>query len=167
MPKSYRDQFLTEFDLETKFIREHIVRVPDDKLQWKPHVKSMPIGWLATFLGMIWQWAEEIVTLDSFDPIAAQVAGKPPSVPSTTREIVEIFDRQTAAARAVLADASDESFDAPWTLLANGTPVFTQPRWILLRTYVMNHAIHHRAQLGVYLRLLGVPVPAVYSDSAE
>lgn len=163
---TFRDQFLTEFDLEIPFIREHLVRIPEDKLGWKPHERSMTLGWLSAFLGMIWTWGTIAVERESFDAVAAGAAG-PPSAPSTRPQIVELFDRNTAAARAAIARADEADFLKSWSLLANGATVVRQPRWLVLRTMVMSHAVHHRAQLGVYLRLLGVPVPAVYNDSAD
>lgn len=164
---SLRDQFLTEFDLEIPFIREHIARVPDDKLDWKPHERSMKLGWLATFLGVLWTWGRDVVALEEFDVVKGYADGPRPDVPKTTKEILALFDRHTAEARAAIAKADDAKLLEPWALLANGAVIFRQPRWLVLRTMVMNHAIHHRAQLGVFLRLLDVPVPAVYNDSAD
>lgn len=164
---SFREQYLVEFDLEIPFIREHIVRVPEDKLEWKPHERSMTIGWLSTFLGVLWTWGSIVVEQDSFDIVTAYADSPPPAVPKTTQEIVALFDRHTAEARAAIAKADDAKLLEPWSLLANGATVFQQPRWLVLRTIIMNHAIHHRAQLGVFLRLLDVPIPAVYNDSAD
>jgi uncharacterized damage-inducible protein DinB len=162
----FRTKYLTEFDLETAFLRKHLERVPSDKLEWRAHEKSMTIGWLATFLGNIWQWATLMMGADSFDVIKAQ-REHPTAVAKSTDEILANFDRQVAEARRAIAEAPDDAFEKGWTLVAEGHAVFTQPRWLLLRTYVMNHAVHHRAQLGVYLRLLGQPVPAVYNGSAD
>jgi uncharacterized damage-inducible protein DinB len=161
-----RDQFLTEFDLEIPFLREHIARVPDDKLNWKPHERSMLLGHLAAFCAMIWSWGATVAEQESFDVAKAMADGLPP-LPKSTQEILGTFDAMTSAARTAIAKADVASFEKPWTLLANGNAVFTKPRWLVLRTMVMNHAVHHRAQLGVYLRLLDVPVPAVYNDSAD
>jgi uncharacterized damage-inducible protein DinB len=164
---SFRDQYLTEFDLEVPFIREHLERIPEDKLDWKPHERSMTLGWLSTFLGVLWTWTEAIVKQDSFDVVKAYADAPPPIVPKTRDEILAVFDTHTAAARKAIAAADDASMRDSWSLLANGTTLWTQPRWLVLRTIIMNHAVHHRAQLGVFLRLLGVPVPAVYNDSAD
>jgi uncharacterized damage-inducible protein DinB len=164
---SFREQLLVEFDLEIPFIREHLARVPDDKLDWKPHARSMTLGWLSTFLGVLWTWAEIIVKQDSFDVVKAYADAPPPTIPKTRAEIVAQFDTHTTAARAAIAAADEASMLEPWTFLADGKMVWTQPRWLVLRTIIMNHAVHHRAQLGVFLRLLDVPVPAVYNDSAD
>ena len=164
---SFRDQLLVELDLELPFIREHIARVPEDKLGWKPHEKSMSIDWLAAFLGMLWTWGTVVAAQDSFDVVKAYEGQPPPEVPKTTQGLLDLFDRHSADARAAIARADDARMQEPWSLLANGNVVFTQPRWLVLRTFIMNHAVHHRAQLGVYLRLLGVAVPAVYNDSAD
>ncbi len=164
---SFRDQFLIEFDLEIPFIREHLTRLPEDKLDWKPHERSMTLAWLSTFLGILWTWSVPVVEEESFDVVKAYADVPPPEIPGTRQGIVDLFDQHTAAARAALAGADDAKMLDPWSLLANGATVFTQPRWLVLRTIIMNHAVHHRAQLGVYLRLLDVPVPAVYNDSAD
>ncbi len=163
----FRTRLLQELDLEAGFIREHLLRVPGDKLAWKPHERAMTLGWLATFLGMIWDWVILVFQGDSFDPAKAAEGKGRPAITGKMDQIIDLFDRKVAAARQVIAIAPDEAFEQPWTLLANGDPLFTQPRWLVLRTYVMNHAIHHRAQLGVFLRMLDRPVPAVYSDSAD
>jgi uncharacterized damage-inducible protein DinB len=127
----------------------------------------MTLGWLAGFLGAIWTWGSAIVEEASFDPVVAQRQGPRPTPPTSRQEILDLFDKNTAKVRSAIAAASDDDLMKPWTLLADGKPVFTQPRWLLLRTYVLNHAIHHRAQLGIFLRLLDVPVPAVYNGSAD
>jgi uncharacterized damage-inducible protein DinB len=164
---TFRDQLLVEFDLEVPFTREHIARVPDGKLDWKPHDKSMTLGWLAAFLGYLWTWCPAIAEQDSFDVVKAYEGQPPPEIPKTTQGLLEVFDKLSADARASLARADDSRMTEPWTLLANGNVLWSQPRWLVLRTFIMNHAVHHRAQLGVFLRLLGVPVPAVYNDSAD
>lgn len=164
---SFRDQFLIEFDLEMPFIREHIARVPEDKLGWKPHERSMTIGWLSAFLGILWTWGSVVVEQDSFDVVKAYAEGPPPEVPTTTSGLVALFDKHTTAARVAFTKMDEAKLLEPWTLLANGAVVFSQPRWLVLRTIIMNHAVHHRAQLGVFLRMLNVPVPAVYNDSAD
>jgi hypothetical protein len=164
---SFRDQFLTEFDLEIPFLREHLARVPMDKFGWKPHERSMTLGWLSTFLGILWTWGPFVVEQDSFDMVKAYEGAPPPQLPKTREELLSLFDLHTTATRVAIAKTDDASLQEPWTLLANGQTILTQPKWLVLRTYMMNHAIHHRAQLGVYMRLLDVSVPAVYSDSAD
>jgi hypothetical protein len=161
-----RDTLLTELDLEVPFIREHLQRVPIDKRAWKPHDKSMTLGWLSTFMCVMWSWGETIIKLDSFDPSTIP-RDQFPKEPETTEGLLQLFDKHIAAYRAELAGTNDEHLMKPFELLMKGEELFTQPRWITLRTYIMNHAVHHRAQLGVYLRLNGVAVPAIYNDSAD
>jgi uncharacterized damage-inducible protein DinB len=154
---------LPEFDNEMANTRKSLERVPDDKLSFKPHAKSMTLGGLATHLSTINGWAEAIVGADSFD-----VSNAPPNPELKSRsEFLAAFDKNAAAARKILAGASDAQLLKPWALLSKGQTVFTLPRIAVLRSFVMNHTIHHRAQLGVYLRLNDIPVPSIYGPSAD
>ena len=154
---------LPEFDQEMANTRKTLERVPEDKLGWKPHEKSGTMGWLANHVATIPRLAVFAIEQDSVD-----VAKAPRPAPVNSRkELLETFDKQVAAARAAIAGASDERLLKPWTLLFNGRTIFTQPRSAVLRSLFMNHSIHHRAQLGVYLRLNNVPVPAIYGPSAD
>lgn len=162
-----RDALIAELDLESPFIRQTLERVPLDKRAWTPHEKSMTLGWLSTFLCVMWSWGVITLEQDSFDPAARAGAGQKPPEPQTTAEMLELFDRSVTAFRSALLQTTDEHLQKPWTLLSGGQTFFTQPRWLVLRTYILNHAVHHRAQLGVYLRLNGIAVPAIYNDSAD
>jgi uncharacterized damage-inducible protein DinB len=154
---------LPEFDHEMANTRKSLERVPDGKSDWKPHPKSTTLNGLATHLATIGQWAEAIVGQDSFD-----VASAPPQSPLKTKaEILAAFDKSAATARKAIAGASDEQLMKPWSLRSGGKTIFTLPRVAVLRSFVMNHTIHHRAQLGVYLRLNNVPVPSIYGPSAD
>jgi uncharacterized damage-inducible protein DinB len=158
---------LPEFDQEMANTRKALERVPDGKLGWKPHEKSGTMGWLATHIALIPHWVEVIVRQTQFD-IAPP--GSPPYVPPATgsvKEILELFDKHIAAARATIAGASDEELLKPWSLLSGGKPILTMPRIAALRGVIMNHLIHHRGQLTVYLRLNNVPVPGLYGPSAD
>jgi uncharacterized damage-inducible protein DinB len=159
-------RLLPEFDHEMGTTRRTLERVPNEKWEWRPHPKSSTMGWLAGHLANIPTWANRSIEQDQLD-IAPE--GKPlRGVPIASREkVLETFDHNVAAARAAIANASDEHLGAGWTLISNGRPVFTQPRAAVLRSFVMNHMIHHRAQLGVYLRLNDIPVPASYGPSAD
>ena len=161
-----RDTLLTEFDLEVPFIRSTLERVPMDKRAWKPHDKSMTLGWLSTFMCVMWSWGVTIIKLDTFDP-ATIPKDQFPKEPETTEGMLALFDENVGAFRPLLAGTTDEHLQKSFTLVMNGKELFTQPRWLALRTYILNHAVHHRAQLGVYLRLNNVAVPAIYNDSAD
>ena len=154
---------LPEFDHEMANTRKSLERVPDDKLAWKPHQKSMTMGGLATHLATINHWADAIVGQDSFDVTNAP---RTPELKSKT-ELLGAFDKNAASARKAIAGASDEHLMKPWSLISGGKPVFTMPRIAVLRSFIMNHSIHHRAQLGVYLRMNDVPVPSIYGPSAD
>jgi len=162
-----RDALLPEFDQEMANTRKTLERVPEDKFGWKPHPKSWPMGSLATHIANMTGWAVDTMTKDSFD-IAP--AGAPPykEEPVTSqKQLLERFDKNVTAARAAFAQANDEAYFKPWSLLKAGQPLFTMPRIAIVRSFVMNHVIHHRAQLGVYLRLNDIPVPAIYGPSAD
>lgn len=160
------EMLLPEFDHEVAATRKTLERVPEGRLEWRPHEKSTTMGGLATHLSNLLTWAVHTVEKDSIDiapggtPLRAEPVG-------SAAEAVEIFDRNAAAARAAIAGATDERLAGTWTLFANGQQIFAQPRAGVLRGMVLNHMIHHRAQLGVYLRLNDVPVPAVYGPSAD
>jgi uncharacterized damage-inducible protein DinB len=154
---------LPEFDHEVATTRKLLERIPEDKLGWKPHEKSMSLGKLATHLATIGGFADAIVGVDSFD-----VANSPPNPELKSRaEILGSFDKTSASARKAIAGASDEQLMKPWTLLASGKTILSLPRIGVLRSFFMNHSIHHRGQLSVYLRLNNVPVPSIYGPSAD
>jgi len=161
------EALLPEFDHEMANTRITLARIPEAKLGWKPHEKSGTMGWLATHLANLPSWVAIGVNQDSFDvkPPGSSGLGIPPA--TSRKEILDMFDKNVAAARAVIAAASDAQLSQTWTLLSGGKEVFTMPKIAVLRSFVMNHSIHHRAQLGVYLRLTGIPVPAMYGPSAD
>lgn len=161
------EMLLTEFDNEMAGTRKTLERVPDDKLDWKPHAKSTSLGGLATHLANIPTWAVHALKRDSID-IAP--VGQPPlrvEPARSRREVLERFDKAVEDARSAIHAASNEELMQPWSLLSGGKTVMTLPRASVLRGFVMNHTIHHRAQLGVYLRLNDIPVPSIYGPSAD
>jgi uncharacterized damage-inducible protein DinB len=159
--------FLPEFDHEMANTRKVLERVSDETFTWKPHEKSFAMGELATHLSNIPSWTVLSLSQDSFDMAPKDApAPKTPELHSRS-EILEMFDKNVAEARAAIADASDELLMNTWSLLAGGEPIFTLPKIAVLRSFVMNHSIHHRAQLSVYLRLNDLPVPAIYGPSAD
>ncbi|HEV2288415.1 MAG TPA: DinB family protein [Candidatus Acidoferrales bacterium] len=164
-----RDMILPEFDHEVATTRKVLERVPEGKNDFKPHPKSMPLDRLAGHVAEIPGWAKETVLQNS---VEVNPSGNPPpqnmSLKMTSRkQLLEEFDKRAAAGRAAIAGASDEELMKPWSLIANGKAVFTLPKSVVLRGFVMNHMIHHRAQLSVYLRLNDVPVPSIYGPSAD
>jgi uncharacterized damage-inducible protein DinB len=158
------DTLLPEFDQEMKGTRRVLERVPDGRMDWKPHEKSMALGRLATHLAEIPQWTVNSLTKDGldFDPKTFK-----PVILGTTAEILALFDANLAKSRDVLARTSDTDFALPWSLRMMGKEMFAGTRGTTYRTFCLSHMIHHRAQLGVYLRLLGVPVPGLYGPTAD
>jgi uncharacterized damage-inducible protein DinB len=158
---------LPEFEAEAANTRKTLERIPNDKFSWKPHPKSFSMGDLATHIATMTGWATDTIEKDSFDinPVGGHPY-QPPKV-QTTVELLALFDKSVAAARAALAGASDERMKQPWSLLNAGAPIMTMPRVAVVRSFVMNHTIHHRAQLGVYLRLNDIAVPSIYGPSAD
>jgi uncharacterized damage-inducible protein DinB len=160
------NSLLPEFDNEMKNTRKTLERVPDEKFAWKPHDKSFPMGALATHLANLPSWGSLTLASDSFD---VAPGGKPMKTPelNSTQEVLKAFDENVAATRAAIEGAADEHLFKPWTLQSNGNALMTMPKIAVLRNFVMNHMIHHRAQLGVYLRLNDIPVPSIYGPSAD
>jgi uncharacterized damage-inducible protein DinB len=161
------EALLPEFDQEMANTRKTLERVPDGKFDWKPHDKSGTMGWLAGHLESIPEWMADIIEKDSMDMAPNGVPMKPPPPPKTRKELLELFDKHVAKARKALAGASDAHLMKKWSFLNNGQELFAMPRVACLRTWVFNHVVHHRAQLGVYLRLNNIPVPAIYGPSAD
>jgi uncharacterized damage-inducible protein DinB len=160
------EMLLPEFDQEMASTRKTIERVPDDKLDWQPHAKSTTMRGLITHLANMPTWVGHTLGKDALD-LAPQGVPARAAPAVSTREAVETFDRNVAEARAAIADADDAAFGGSWSLLQNGRTLLTLPKLAVLRSFVMNHIIHHRAQLGVYLRLNDVPVPSIYGPSAD
>jgi len=158
---------LGEFDHEMANTRKSLERVPDGKFDWKPHTKSMTMGALATHIASIPHWGKMTLDTPSFDvnPPGGQQVRQPEL--KSKAEVLAFLIRVVPEARAAIANATDQSLMSPWSLLNGGKAVFTMPRVAVLRSMIMNHMIHHRAQLGVYLRLNDVPVPSIYGPSAD
>lgn len=159
--------FLASFDPEMRNTRRMLERVPDDALEYKPHPKSMTLGRLAGHIAEMIEWGCTTVEVDEMD---LQPAGAPPYVeymPANREVMLEYFDRSVAKTREAVARTSDDAMHRNWTLLSGGDHLFTMPRIAVLQTMVLSHTIHHRAQLGVYLRLNDVPIPGMYGPSAD
>jgi uncharacterized damage-inducible protein DinB len=157
------DALLPEFDHEMTVTRKVLERVPDGQFDWKPHQKSMSLGQLAQHVATIPTWGKVAMTQETFD-----LASNPPAAPlPTCNEILSLFDRNVSDARASLVGRGDGEMMAQWTLKRGAHTLFSMPRASVWRSFVMNHLIHHRAQLGVYLRLHDIPLPSVYGPSAD
>lgn len=154
---------LPEFDHELANARKVIERVPPDRLDFKPHERSWSMIELSTHLARLLNWAGATMSMSEMDLSGHQ---REPALESVDA-VLELFDRNTAEARAAIAAASDEQFMAPWTLKSGDEVYFTMPRAAVVRSFVLNHLIHHRGQLTVYLRMAGAKVPGMYGPSAD
>ncbi|MGA8101366.1 MAG: DinB family protein [Candidatus Acidiferrales bacterium] len=163
---SISERLLPEFDREMGNTRKTLERVPVEKFAWKPHEKSGSMGWLASHLATVARFATIAITTDSLD-LAVPSAMRGVQIVESREELLKSFDETSAAARAAIAGASDEHFAKPWTLLFGEKTLMTLPRFDVVRNYMMNHHIHHRAQLTVYLRMNDVALPALYGPSAD
>jgi uncharacterized damage-inducible protein DinB len=161
------ESLLPEFDMEMAGTRRTLERVPDDKLDWKAHEKSNTIGWVACHLAEIVGWVEGTLSHDSWD--VNPVDGEPYKSPKlgSRQEILDLFDANVAAARKRIAETPDGEFAKSWSLLSKGETLITMSKLGVIRTWVLNHTIHHRAHLCVYLRLNDIPVPALYGPSGD
>ncbi|MGH9663412.1 MAG: DinB family protein [Bryobacteraceae bacterium] len=157
---------LPEFDREMAITRRVLERVPEDRFGWKPHEKSASLGSLANHVARLPTIATRALGSESFDFAPGGERLKMQEA-VTRQELLGIFDTSVAEARTAIAGASDEHLKKTWTLLAAGQTIFSLPRIEVLRGSMLNHQIHHRAQLGVYLRLNDVPVPSIYGPSAD
>jgi uncharacterized damage-inducible protein DinB len=154
-----------EFDQEIAATRRCLQAVPDD-LQWRPHPTAMSYLELAGFLAVLPSWITITIEKDELD--LAPPGGQPP-LPDLRKpeDIVAFFDANVAAARAALASVPDAAMAAPWRLLRAGRTIATWPRAVVLRTSCLNHLVHHRGQLTVYLRMSGARIPALYGPSGD
>jgi len=159
---------LPEFDHETATTRTLLERVPEAHAYWKPHVKSMSLGVLAQHIANLsYYWAPMTLRQTEFDP-------NPPGAPTiagprfeSTAKLLNVHDEGVKNVRAMLLAMSDPEFMVPWTLKSGGRKLFSMPRAAVFRSFVLNHTVHHRGQLSVYLRLLDVPLPGIYGPTAD
>ncbi len=156
--------FLAELDNEAKVTRSVLERIPADKFGWQPHDKSMTFGRLASHVAEMFGWTHDTLKSDVLDFATMDYK---PFDPQTTDELLAFFDEHIAKAKAVLAETSDETFMTDWTMRNGEQVYFTMPKVAVMRSFVMNHIIHHRGQLSVYLRLNDIPVPSIYGPSAD
>jgi uncharacterized damage-inducible protein DinB len=158
------ETLLPEFDAEMATTRRVLERIPEDKLAWKPHEKSMSLGRLAGHVAEIPGYGQWVMKSEKF---TGGVGGYTPLVLSSSRQALQVLDEKVTAIRAAIAGAGDAELLTPWSLEFGGKTVFTLPRVAALRGFMLHHLIHHRGQLCVYLRLNGVPVPCIYGPSAD
>jgi len=161
------DLFAAEFANEMASTRKMLERVPDDKLPWKPHDKNFTLQHLASHVANLPYWTIPTLQQDNLD--IAPVGKEPYQTPKaeSNAQLLQFFDDNVAKAKAAMTGVSDDQMMKPWSLLAGGNTLFTMPRWMVQRSFMMNHLIHHRAQLGLYLRLLDVAIPGMYGPSAD
>jgi uncharacterized damage-inducible protein DinB len=165
---SVAQMLLPEFDNEMKTTRRVLERVPEDKMGWQPHEKSMTLGRLAGHLAELAGWGAYTLENDSLDLAPGGVPSFKPLDSRSRQEVLDVFDANVKKTRAALEQASDDSaFGKPWTLQMGERVIFTLPRGAVLRTMLFSHIVHHRGQLSVYLRLNDVPVPSIYGPSAD
>jgi uncharacterized damage-inducible protein DinB len=158
------DPSILELDREAASTRKMLERVPEGKNDWAPHPKSMTLGKLATHVATLPRWTG-FLKEDGFDAGLNSVGTPPP--PPTTAGLVALFDKNVADAKTDLNGLDDARAMGLWTLSMKGKPVFSMPRLAVVRMLILNHTVHHRGQLSVYLRLLDVPVPGMYGPSAD
>lgn len=161
---SIGQSMLGELDYEMANTRKTLERIPENKLDWKPDPKSMSLGQLAGHITEMVGWGAAVLTTPSMDMAAGQ---HKPFIPTSQHELLSMFDQNLSGLRATLAAAKDEDMMHTWTLSVGSNVIFSMPRVAVMRTMILNHLVHHRAQLTVYYRLNGVPVPALYGPSAD
>lgn len=157
------DLLLLEFDEEAKKTRALLERVPIHP-DYKPHTKSMPLGKLAPHVAELAGFGYTILTTPELD-FGKSTRTRVPF--ESAQQLVKVFDEGAAKVRAVLQKTPDEAWTQPWKLSFQGKPIFSGSRFLAYRQMFVNHVVHHRAQLGVYLRLNDVPLPATYGPSAD
>jgi uncharacterized damage-inducible protein DinB len=164
---SMAQSLLPEFDHEMRTTRALVERIPEARADWRPHPKSMTLGQLAAHLTAMIKWGSATIRLTELDIDSPAAAAYAPPRFETTAALVETFDANVRGTRDAIAGASDADLSVDWALIAGGRTVFSMPRVASLRTFVMNHHIHHRGQLSLYLRLLDVPLPSIYGPTAD
>jgi uncharacterized damage-inducible protein DinB len=161
-----KDAFLPEYDHEMGTTRRLLERLPEADLAWKPHDKSFSLGQLASHIANIPHWLEATCDVAVFD-LASLGEDTRPKEPKSIADVLKAFDENVKKGRQKIDAQTDATMLAQWTMKRGDLEMMTMPRVAVLRSFIMNHMIHHRGQLSVYLRLRNVPLPAIYGPSAD
>jgi uncharacterized damage-inducible protein DinB len=159
---THAQTLLAEFEQEAQTTRKFLARLPEDKLAWRPHEKSMTAGQLAWHLATI---PDSVLRMALQDKFPMPDTGKPQ--PKSLDEILTAFDEAVAKVKGLLPTVTDEQMQGTWTLVIDGKEVLSMPRAVVMRKILLNHWYHHRGQFGVYLRLVGAKVPSAYGPSGD
>jgi len=163
---TFIDAFLGEYDHEMKTTRSLLERVPMDKGSWKPHPKSTSLGALASHLANLAGYGALVATSEEIN-FAARGGPYVPPVYDTAEKLLQVFDENVKKTREAVMALSEHDLRMPWSLRNGDVTIFTLPRSATFRTFMMNHMIHHRGQLSVYLRENNVPLPSIYGPTAD
>lgn len=161
MKMTFAETLLPEFEQEMKTTRRMLERVPTDKGEWKPHDKSFSLGHLAQLVSWMPGWITNTLTSDFLD-----IAGSAKYSYEKTETLLDTFDRNVREAREAISATKDSDIEKPWSLKMGDKNLMTLPKGAVARQHV-NHLVHHRGQLSVYLRLLDIPVPSIYGPTAD
>jgi len=161
---SLSDAFIAELQYEAVSARKCLERIPENTFDWKPHEKSMSMSALAAHVAEMVGWIKDTVETPELDFAAMDYK---PFVPTTTAELVELFDKNLSAANEALKNTSDSAMMENWKMRNGEQIYFDMPRIQVLRGFIFSHLIHHRGQLSVYMRLQDIPVPGIYGTSAD
>lgn len=161
------DLLLPEYDNEIRITRTVLERVPDDRGEWKPHEKSFPMAHLAQLVARMPGWVPMVTEKGELDIAPKDGPRSPGYSIETTATLLEEFEKSAKAGREAIARMTDERFAEPWSFKQAGVTLFTQSKYQALRGSVLNHLVHHRAQLGLYLRLVNETVPEMYGPTAD
>jgi uncharacterized damage-inducible protein DinB len=162
-----QELFLAELEREIPLTRRALERVPEGRNDWKPHPKSVSLGYLAALVASLPSWVGMTINQEQLDFTPDNNSKYRTRERASRQELLKVFEDSIIEAREALSRTSDEHLLKPWRFLVGGKLVSEQPRHIVLRDSVFNHLAHHRGQLTVYLRLTDAPVPAIYGPSAD
>lgn len=158
------ETLLAELEREAANTKKILEKIPTEHLDWKPHEKSYKMGALAGHIAEIPSWLDLMLNANELD--FATMNYTPPAIKESS-DIMKLFEENLAKAKEVLKNATDEKFNGKWRMRHGEQIFFELPRQEVIRTWVFSHIVHHRAQLGVYLRLLNIPLPTIYGPTAD